>query len=106
MGKAKFCGQKFYGQPDFSDASSFSEAPSGHGHPRLRVMDMRAKSLFSCAPSDGVKVFGPDVRMDIRPDIRGISRPKTLCLGCFSVPQNPPSHFEFFAMGPVQFSSP
>ena len=43
----------------------------------------RAKSLFSCAPSDGVKVFsGRDVRLDVR----GISGPKSLCLGCFSVP--------------------
>ena len=32
-----------------------------------------------------MKVFGPGVRPDIRPDVRRISRPKTLCLGCFSV---------------------
>ena len=61
-----------------------------------RVMDIRAfgsrtsaqKTCFSCAPSDGVKVSGWDVRPDIRPDVREISRPKNLCLGCFSIPDN------------------
>ena len=30
--------------------------------------------------------MGQDVRPDTRKDVRGISRPKTFCLGCFSVP--------------------
>ena len=57
-------------------------------------MDVRAfgsrtsaqKTLFSCAPSDGVKVFGSGRGPDIRPDVCGISRQETLSLGCFSVP--------------------
>ena len=43
-------------------AWSFSETPSGHGRPRLRVIDSRTtvqKTFFSCAPSDGEKVFEP-----------------------------------------------
>ena len=35
----------------------------------------------------GWKFLGRDVRPDIRPDVHGISRPKTLCLGCYSVPE-------------------
>ena len=45
--------------PKFSRIN-ISETPSGHGRPRLLVKDVRAKETwFSCAPSDGVKVFGP-----------------------------------------------
>ena len=36
--------------------SSFSETPSGHGRPRK---NKKINKLFSCAPSDGMKVFGP-----------------------------------------------
>ena len=57
-----------------------------------RVMDVRAfgsrtsvqKTIFSCAPSDGVKFFGQDVRLDIRREARGGQ--KTLCLRFFSLP--------------------
>ena len=35
----------------------------------------------------GRTFLGRDVRPDIRPDLRMISRPKTLGLGCFSVPE-------------------
>ena len=52
-------------------------------------MDVRAfgsrtsvqKTLFSCASSDGEKVFGPGRPPRYPPDIRGISRPKALELG-------------------------
>ena len=37
----------------------FSENTSGHGCLCLRVKDVRAKIWFSCAPSDGVRAFGP-----------------------------------------------
>ena len=55
--------------------------PSGQGRPRKMFF------LFSCAPGDGVKFLDRDIRQDIRPDVRGISRPKTLCSGFFSVPE-------------------
>ena len=58
-----------------------------------RVMDVRAfgsrtsaqRTLFFLR-SERWALLGRDVRPDIRPDVRRISRPKTLCFGCFSLP--------------------
>ena len=46
-------------QPENILHKSFLRPPSGHGRLRVQVKDVRAKTLFSCAPSDGVEVFGP-----------------------------------------------
>ena len=51
-------------------------------------MDVRTsaqKLYFPAIRAMGSKYLGRDVCPDICPDVRGISRPKTLCLGCFSV---------------------
>ena len=57
----------------------FLRPPSGHGRPRQKRM------YFPALRAMGWKLLGREVRPDIRPDVRGISRPKALCLGCFSV---------------------
>ena len=60
-----------------------------------RVMDVRAfgswmstpKCLFFFQDFEGLtEVLPPDVRRDIRVDVRGISGPKTYSLGCFFDP--------------------
>ena len=44
---------------------------------RLRVEDFRATKLyFPALRAMGRKFLGRDVRTDIRPDVRGISRPE------------------------------
>ena len=69
----KFSCMKFFWDP----LRSWTSAPSGQGQPRK-------KTWFSCTPSDGVKVFsGRHVRPDVRLDVHEMSRPETLCLGCF-----------------------
>ena len=62
----------------------------------LGVMDVRAFGSWMSAPKclffsrisrAWPKFLPPDVRRDIRVDIRGISGPKTYSLGCFFVPE-------------------
>ena len=51
-------------------------------------MSAQKNSIFLRSERRGeLKFLGRDVHPYIRPDVRGISRPKTLCLGCFSVPE-------------------
>ena len=45
------------------------------------------KNCFPALCAMGWKFLGRDVRPDILPDVRGISRPNILCLGCLSVPE-------------------
>ena len=74
---------KFYAYSPWNSLlilGSWTSAPSGQGCPR--------KSLyFPALRAMGRKFLGRDVRPDIRPDVCGISRPKTLCLGRFSLPE-------------------
>ena len=46
---------------------------------------LKQKPYFHALLAMQWKFLGRDVRPDIRPLVRGTSRPKTLCLGCFSV---------------------
>ena len=72
-------------------------------------MDVRAfasrtfaqKTFFFCTASDGVKVLGPGGPPGYPPDIRGRSRPETLCLGCFSVPELVHMNFRENLYGPI-----
>ena len=69
--------------PKFS-CIKFSETPSGHGRPCIWVKDVRAKKLYVPAlGAMGRKHSGRDVR----PDVRGTSRQKTLCLSFLSLPE-------------------
>ena len=66
----------------FSDRS-FLSPPSGRGRPRLRVMDVRTKMLVFLPRFPGPDrsfFLPPDVRRDIRVDVRGISGPPKLTL--------------------------
>ena len=65
-----FC-RKFCWDP----LESWTSAPLGDGRPRKKLD-------FPALRAMGWQFWGRDVRPDIRPDVRGISRPKTLCLGC------------------------
>ena len=62
-------------------------APSFGQKRPARVMDVRAKSfIFPRSERLGESFFGPGRPPAYPPDVRGISRPKTLCLRRFSVP--------------------
>ena len=70
----------------FSDRS-FLSPPSRRGRPRFGSW-MPAPTCSFFQDSEGLtEVFAPDVRRDIRVDVRGISGPKTYSLGCFFVPE-------------------
>ena len=51
-------------------------------------------SQFSCTPSERGKALGLRRPPAYPPDVRGISRPKTFSLGCFSI-------FEWRILGPL-----
>ena len=48
-------------------------------------MDVRTEMLVFQDLKDLTEAFAPDVRWDIRVDVRRISDPKTYSLGCFFV---------------------
>ena len=73
----KFSCIKFFWDP----LGSWTSAPSGQGRPHKKL-------CFPALRAMGWMFLDQDVRSDIRPDVRGISRPKALCLGCFSVPDH------------------
>ena len=55
-------------------AQNWSQTPSGHGCPRLRVKDVRAKKLyFPALRAMGEKHFGPGRPPEYPPDVLGIS---------------------------------
>ena len=69
-------------------AQRFSETPSGHGRPRLRVKDVCAKNFIFLHSEQWGECFWARTFTRISAvDVHGVSRPKTLCFGCFSVPE-------------------
>ena len=78
----KFFWPKFFWTP----LGSWTSAPSGHGRPHRNACFSRISRAWP-------KFSPPDVRRDIRVDVRQISGPKTYSLGCFFVrdyrPRNP-----------------
>ena len=88
-GPISLCLFVFFGNENsarsFSDRSflnplgSWTSAPSGHGCPHRNACFSRISRAWP-------KFLPPDVRRDIRVDVRRTSGPKTYSLGCFFVP--------------------
>ena len=78
-GERKFSPKCFWQKFLFPPLGSWTSVPSGHGYPHRNACVSRIWRAWQ-------KFLPPDVRRDIRVDVRGISGPKTHSLGCFFVP--------------------
>ena len=56
--------------------------------PSVQGLPRKTKVIFLRSERCCESFLGRDVRPDIHPDVRRISRRKTLCLGCLSLPKN------------------
>ena len=78
----KFSPKFFWPNFFWTPLGSWTSAPSGHGRPWPQ------DACFSRISRAWPKFLPPDVRRDIRVDVRRISGPKTYSLGWFSVPEH------------------